>query len=175
MPCIAPPSWRAAHPCPVLLAGTLLSRNLFSTAYNYAATDGNERLLRGLDRFHSARAANCSAEARESAQGQHEAEQQGHVAQTTYLAAASDVSLMRACLDASALDVAAAAAGLQTYLPLRAVLASDACNAGSLGDDAKLPLRDGIYNCTAIADCDSTCEGPSRTITATFCQRCVRA
>ena len=46
--------------------GTLLSRNLFSMSYNYAAAEGNQRQLRTLDAYLSARAANCSAEVRDA-------------------------------------------------------------------------------------------------------------
>lgn len=50
--------------------GTLLSQNLYSVSFNYAASDGNKALARRMDAFHSRRAANCSAELRDSANEQ---------------------------------------------------------------------------------------------------------
>lgn len=46
--------------------GTVFSENIFSISYNYAASKGNEQLANRLDNYHSVRAANCSAEMRES-------------------------------------------------------------------------------------------------------------
>ena len=151
--------------------GTFLSRNLFSVSYNYAATEGNQRLLHGLDLYHSARAANCSVELRESANEQRNLERQAQAAQQAYQQALDNVRLMRSCLRVDDLDAAAASAGVQPYLPLSAVLAPEACNVGALHEQA-VRLDDGVYNCSAVAPCESACDGPSRAITATFCQRC---
>jgi hypothetical protein len=156
--------------------GTFISRNLFSTAYNYAATEGNQQLLHGLDTIGLSRAANCSSELRESVATQRTLERDAAAAQAAYKSALTDVRLMRSCLRLGSLDIAAARAGLQPYVPLEAILGEDACGGGVGGvlaeSDTPPRLEDGIYNCSAVPPCERVCDGPSRDITAAFCQRC---
>ena len=152
-------------------SGTLLSRNLFSVSYNYAATEGNQQLLHDLNAYEARRVANCSAEMRDSSRQQRRSQLEADTAQASFLKASSDVKLMRSCLNLDELDEAAANAQVQPYLPLSAVLAADVCEEAT----ATLPtvhLENGVYNCSAVAECESVCDGPSREITATFAQRC---
>ena len=151
--------------------GTFLSRNLFSVAYNYAATEGNQRLLHELDLYHSARAANCSVEVRDTAGQQLQAERVAGATQRAYAQSLDGVRLMRSCLRLQVLDDAAAKAGIQPYVPLREVLADDACNVGTLHENS-LSLENGVFNCSAVTQCESACDGPSREVTAALCQRC---
>ena len=161
--CIAPPR-----------NGTFLTRNLFSLSYNYAASEGNQLLLHSLDRSNLARAANCSVEVRRTTEEQRVMQRDVDAAELAYRTALSEVHLMRTCLQVEEVDRLAEGAGVQPYVPLRAVLADDACE----GDDPRLrgsrdaTLENGVFNCTAVAPCESGCDGPSRAITATFCQRC---
>ena len=151
--------------------GTFLSRNLFSVSYNYAATEGNQRLLHELDVYHSARSANCSVEVRNTAREQLRVEREARLTQQAYQQALDDVRLMRNCLRLEELDAKAASAAIHPYVPLRAVLAADACEAGSLHEEA-LRIDNAVFNCSAVAECKRACDGPSREITATLCQRC---
>ena len=154
--------------------GTFVSQNLFSVSFNYAATEGNDVLLRGLDAYHAARGTNCTAEVRETLRRQHDAEGALRAAQQRYAASAASVRLLRRCLRADTLDAAAAAAAVQPYLPLRPVLADDACATKLAGEAAgeAAALGSGVYNCSALPECVSVCDGPSREVTAFFCQRC---
>ena len=204
--CIAPPR-----------NGTLLSNNLFSVSYNFAAQEGNQRLIRTLDLNLARRAANCSAEVRTSAVRQRANERDARRAREAYEAARADVRLMRDCMWLERLDEAAAAARVEPYVPLRAVLAPDVCGnaegvdgdgnadlgGGALAprqrrvltdasvvrgapssspppragdapaiDASALGLQNGVYNCSAVGECVSACDGPSREVTATLAQQC---
>ena len=106
---------------------------------------------------------------RDSSRQQRRSQLEADTAQASFLKASSDVKLMRSCLNLDELDEAAANAQVQPYLPLSAVLAADVCEEAT----ATLPtvhLENGVYNCSAVAECESVCDGPSREITATFAQ-----
>ena len=154
--------------------GTLLSNNLYSTAFNFAAGEGNSVLFDGLDEYHSLRAANCSGELQESARLQRRDAEQLRFAKAEAEDAYASLDLLRRCLDAAATDAAADArrragvAGLADVPPLAQLVGAPRCAAV----DANLSAANAVYNCSALPDCVSTCNGPSREITAAFCQRC---
>ena len=158
--CVAPPR-----------AGTFFSRNLFSLSYNYAAAEGNQQLLHSLDHSNLARTANCSVEARHTTEEQRRMQRDVDAAEAAYRASLAEVRLMRRCLRIDEVDRRAEAA-VQPYVPLRAVLADDACVGASAEWTGAAALQDGVFSCSAVPPCASACDRPSRDVTATLCQRC---
>jgi len=157
--CVAPPR-----------NGTFFANNIYSVSYNYAAADGNQALLEGLDTYHSTRAANCSAELTASAREQHGAQRELDAALDEQLAASVDIRLLRKCLDLNALGAASLGSRdtAESFRTLDLMLHSPACEVRL----ANATLHSAVYNCTALPDCDTTCGGPSHEVTGALCRRC---
>lgn len=155
--------------------GTFFANNVYSVSYNYASGDGNRALLEGLDDFHSRRAANCSAELRDSAREQQRVKRQLDDAVARAADASADQLLLRRCLDVGAMAARQRAsvrgAGVaDAWDSLELMLQSTAC-AGSAGL-AEQTLRAATYNCSALPECKPSCDGPSRQVVGTLTKRC---
>jgi len=152
--------------------GTVLSENVYSVSYNYAASHGNEQLAKRMDHFHSVRAANCSAELRDSMREQRAAADELIDAIEARRQGAYDLLLLRKCLDAEAFDVEARRLmpHSQPWVSFSLQLAPGPCDVGL--EAAPMRLQPAVFNCSALDNCDHTCHGPSREVTHEFCQSC---
>jgi len=181
--------------------GTFLSNNLYSVAYNYAASDGNEDVFNGLSDFNVAKADYCSTYAASTQAQQSEDELFVKSLKAAQRTTRDDAHLMAQCVDEAAMDEAftRACCGSTGYDACSAYGTDDAWFNASLvcpindftaapfqpvGTYLKEPacaipaawddwaLKDAVFLCSDIPDCASTCSGPSQPLLHTVTEQC---
>jgi len=181
--------------------GTFLSNNLYSVAYNYAASDGNEDLFNGLSDFNVAKADYCSTYSASTKAQQNEDELFVKSLKAAQRTTRDDVYLMAQCIDEDAMDEAftRACCGSSGYDACSAYGTDDAWFNASLvcplNDLTSAPfqpvgtylnepacalpsswddwaLKDAVFLCSDVPDCASTCSGPSQPLLRTVTEQC---
>eukprot|EP00308_Calcidiscus_leptoporus_P008562 CAMPEP_0119361666 /NCGR_PEP_ID=MMETSP1334-20130426/8926_1 /TAXON_ID=127549 /ORGANISM="Calcidiscus leptoporus, Strain RCC1130" /LENGTH=832 /DNA_ID=CAMNT_0007376741 /DNA_START=218 /DNA_END=2716 /DNA_ORIENTATION=+ len=148
--------------------GTLLTENLFSLAFDFAATEGDKAMLSGLNDYHEKQVNNCSAQFQPSLLAYQAAKRQLAQAAHEHATAARDVRLLHQCLNATRLDSDAAAAGVHLLSSLTQTLA----DAAECMSPLNTSLAPAVFDCEALPDCQRTCGGPNRELVHSNCRRC---
>ena len=84
--------------------GTFMTNNLYSVAYNYAASDGNEDLFNGLSDYNVAKADYCSTYATSTQQQMNEDALFLRSLRGAQRATRDDVFLLQGCIDGATMD-----------------------------------------------------------------------
>eukprot|EP00823_Brevimastigomonas_motovehiculus_P006540 TRINITY_DN5431_c0_g1_i1.p1 TRINITY_DN5431_c0_g1~~TRINITY_DN5431_c0_g1_i1.p1 ORF type:complete len:1000 (-),score=231.97 TRINITY_DN5431_c0_g1_i1:169-3168(-) len=145
--------------------GTVVTHNLFSVMYNYAASDGNKEITWGLERNDKTRVRVCREMTEESSTSQADVEARVVTAQSRQKLSSNRLQLFEKCikLDESMGISTEAQADFETstgglhhplyYLGSR----SATCRKSSV---LSAPLQQGQFNCSILPPCSVTCPGP---------------
>eukprot|EP00316_Scyphosphaera_apsteinii_P000464 CAMPEP_0119344384 /NCGR_PEP_ID=MMETSP1333-20130426/106945_1 /TAXON_ID=418940 /ORGANISM="Scyphosphaera apsteinii, Strain RCC1455" /LENGTH=975 /DNA_ID=CAMNT_0007356823 /DNA_START=14 /DNA_END=2942 /DNA_ORIENTATION=- len=148
--------------------GSIISRNLFSTSYNFAATDGDKLLAAGLAKHSAVRSGNCSENFRASAKAEQQLQQKLLLTSQAHQAVARDLSLLRSCLRLDTMAAASNSSTIYSIDGLRLEMQDGARCAVRLNTS----IHTAVYDCQALPQCEHTCDGPSRPLLSSLCQTC---
>lgn len=84
--------------------GTLLTNNLYSVAYNYAAQDGNDAFISGMDDYNTEKSDLCSLYTASTQEQYNEDAVSLHTYVSNHRAARDDVYLLDQCINVSSMD-----------------------------------------------------------------------
>ena len=182
--------------------GTFVTNNLYSIAYNYASSDGNEDVYNGLSDYNVEKADYCSSYATSTQEQQNEDELYISSLRTSHKSMRDDMYLISQCIDSDAMDQLFTLACCGKGAPY------DACSAYGTDDewsnssyvcptdtfssgpfkpvghylseqacsDPRLwdewELKDAVFYCGEIPDCVITCGGPNQEILRAVSEQC---
>lgn len=143
--------------------GTVLTRNAYAIAYNYASHTGNKLRLSGLEDYEQKRSDFCARYGEKSANDERRVQAQMELIVGSHVRTSADVQLMKKCYDTNFLDndptygwtahpVNDTSTG-QPYPLLSVTLGEAACSV-VLSNSS---LEDGVYNCQELPECDIEC------------------
>ena len=141
--------------------GTLLVKNVYSVAFNYAAFEGNRDRLDGLDSYATARLTACATNSESSTNDQQRLQSDLTATVAAHGRTRDEVALMRRCYDVEEIDVDFSR-GLVTdvltddvYALLSTTLAEPECDAPI--SNATATLDDGVFDCAQLPECEVGC------------------
>eukprot|EP00614_Pseudopedinella_elastica_P012136 CAMPEP_0172608578 /NCGR_PEP_ID=MMETSP1068-20121228/28649_1 /TAXON_ID=35684 /ORGANISM="Pseudopedinella elastica, Strain CCMP716" /LENGTH=903 /DNA_ID=CAMNT_0013411879 /DNA_START=189 /DNA_END=2900 /DNA_ORIENTATION=+ len=172
--------------------GTFVTKNVFSIAFNTAAAEGNEELVKGLSDYNTAKASSCAAYAASSRERQMEQELAMKSLRSAQQSFRDELFLLEQCVDVDRMNRDFAKACCGQGSPYDACDAygppedgwgnSSACPVNLLGGGRFAPpsaylseaacdlprspvdwdLKDAVLECGQVPDCATTCDGPSK-------------
>ena len=144
--------------------GTTITRNVYSVAYNYAASAGNKDRLLGIDAYDSARGRYCAQYGSQSLDEQRRVEDDLNRVVSAHSRNREMVMLMRTCYDVDTIDASFDATVTPltdenggTYPKLSVTLGSEAQANDCDTQLSNATLQDGVFNCDALPECDMQC------------------
>jgi hypothetical protein len=182
--------------------GTFITKNLYSIAYNYASSDGNEAVFNGLSDYNVEKADYCSTFATSTQEQQSEDELYIRSLKDSQKSMRDNIYLMTQCLDGKTMDDLFKGACCGAGAPYDACSAygsddvwsnsSYVCPVDSLFDSPFKPigeylsedaclepadwndwtLRDAVFYCGDVPDCVVTCSGPNQELVKTVTEQC---
>ena len=143
----------------MVAGGTLLVKNVYSIAFNYAAFEGNRDRLDGLDSYETARLTACATNSESSTNDQQRLQSDLTATVAAHGRTREEVELMRRCYDLDEIDVDFSL-GLVTdvltdevYGLLSTTLAEPACDEPI----SNATLDDGVFDCERLPECEIGC------------------
>ena len=138
--------------------GTVLTRNAYAVAFNYASHTGNKMRLSGLDDYEITRSDNCARHGEKSAQDEQRVQKDMDLIVGSHVRTQANVALMKRCynityLDEQFRDNPPRDVNGEAFPLLSTTLAEEACQVGL----TNATLEDGIYKCTELPDCHIEC------------------
>ena len=139
--------------------GTVLTKNAYAIAFNYASHEGNKLRLGGLDEYDIQRGDACARYGEKSANDEQRVQAQMDLIVGSHVRTTADVKLMRRCYNLPYLDASFTANPVndtstgQPYPLLSVTLGEPQCDV-VLSNSS---LEAGVYDCTKLPDCNIEC------------------
>jgi len=144
--------------------GTLLSRNVYAIAFNFATFDGNRDRLDGLDNYDSAVEAACAANTAQSAEEQAQLQLELNAAISNQAKMAQQVGVMADCYNLPMLDQEFVTLGV-TAPPYNYPLLSYMLSVDGYAEQCAVTaavsnssLQEGSFDCSALPACPIACD-----------------
>jgi len=144
--------------------GTLLTKNAYAFAYNFAASSANEEMGDKLSSYDKQRTEYCNTATKNFDDQQTAAQTSLAQIRQTYDNNARDLLLFDQCIDVSTLNFSNALwlslTNASSPFLNSTVMAREACSHPTVYPT--VGLSDGSFNCSLLLPCNLTCTGPDR-------------